>query len=73
VDVYDPWANADEVDHEYGIISHTAIPDKKYDAVILAVAHKTFDSLSLDHIKKNNAVVYDVKAVLPKSMVDGRL
>jgi UDP-N-acetyl-D-galactosamine dehydrogenase len=73
VDVYDPWASADEVNHEYGITSLTALPKIQYDAIILAVAHKTFESLNLDHIKKDNAVVYDVKAVLPKEMVDGRL
>lgn len=73
VDVYDPWASADEVNHEYEITSLTALPKIQYDAIILAVAHKTFESLNLDHIKKDNAVVYDVKAVLPKEMVDGRL
>jgi len=73
VDIYDPWADADEVDHEYGIVSHTSLPDKKYDAVILAVAHKTFESIHLDTVKKSNSVVYDVKAVLPKHSVDGRL
>lgn len=73
VDVYDPWASADEVNHEYGITSLTALPEIQYDAIILAVAHKTFESLNLDHIKKDNAVVYDVKAVLPKHTIDGRL
>ncbi|MBP6237107.1 MAG: nucleotide sugar dehydrogenase [Saprospiraceae bacterium] len=73
VDVYDPWASADEVNHEYGITSLTALPEIQYDAIILAVAHKTFESISLDTIKKINAVVYDVKAVLPKHTIDGRL
>lgn len=73
VDVYDPWASTDEVRHEYGIDSDTSLPDKKYDAVILAVAHKTFESLPLEVIKKGNSVIYDVKAVLPKETVDGRL
>lgn len=73
VDVYDPWASTDEVRHEYGIDSDTSLPDKKYDAVILAVAHKTFESLPFEVIKKGNSVIYDVKAVLPKETVDGRL
>ena len=73
VDVYDPWASADEVNHEYGITSLTALPKIQYDAIILAVAHKTFESIPLDSIKKINAVVYDVKAVLPKHTIDGRL
>jgi UDP-N-acetyl-D-galactosamine dehydrogenase len=73
VDIYDPWASPNEVRHEYGITSYNKLPDIKYDAVILAVAHKTFESLPLDHIKKDKSVVYDVKAVLPKEIVDGRL
>jgi UDP-N-acetyl-D-galactosamine dehydrogenase len=73
VDVYDPWASVDDVRHEYHITSYTSLPDKKYDAVILAVAHKTFESIDLDGVKKENAVVYDVKAVLPKHKTDGRL
>ena len=73
MDVYDPWASPEEERHEYSIDSTTSLPDKKYDTVILAVAHMTFESLSLEYIKKDNALVYDVKAVLPKNMVDGRL
>ncbi len=73
VDIYDPWASVEEVFHEYGIHSMTSLPDKKYDAVILAVSHKTFESLPLQILKKSNSVVYDVKAFLPKEMVDGRL
>jgi UDP-N-acetyl-D-galactosamine dehydrogenase len=58
---------------QYGISSFNKLPETKYDAVILAVAHKNFESLSLEHIKKEESVVYDVKAVLPKDVVDGRL
>ena len=72
LDIYDPWANPEEVKHEYGRTLYNKLPETKYDAVILAVAHKTFESIPLDTIKKINAVVYDVKAVLPKHtlMVD---
>ncbi len=73
VDIYDPWANPEEVKHEYGIPSFNKLPDTQYDGVILAVAHKTFESINLDGIKKQNSVIYDVKAVLPKEVVDGRL
>ena len=73
MDIYDPWANPEEVHHEYEITSETFLPDKKYDAVILAVAHKTIESLPLEAIKKGNSVIYNVKALLPKGMVDGRL
>lgn len=72
VDLYDPWANADEVRHEYGI--HLA--DKigtEYSAVVLTVAHKEFLGLNLrDHLIENG-VLYDVKSILPKETVDARL
>lgn len=73
VEVYDPWANPEEVFHEYGIYSMTALPETKYDAIVLSVAHKTFESITLENVKKSNAVIYDVKAVLPKESIDGRL
>lgn len=73
IDVYDPWAKSEEVQQEYGIELLTALPRKTYDAVILAVAHKTFASLPLDVLRNSNCVVYDVKAFLPKDVVDGRL
>ena len=64
---YDPWANAAEVKHEYGIVSSTEIPTEKFDAIILGVAHKEFLDLNLDQLKKDKAVVYDVKGILPYS------
>jgi UDP-N-acetyl-D-galactosamine dehydrogenase len=73
VDIYDPWADPSEVAHEYGIPSVKSLPNKQYDAIVLAVSHKTFESIQLDNLRKLNSVVYDVKAVLPKEMVDGRL
>jgi UDP-N-acetyl-D-galactosamine dehydrogenase len=73
VDVYDPWANPQEVEHEYQITSFKELPGNKYDAVVLAVAHEVYKKLNLDDIKKENAVVYDVKAVLDKGSIDGRL
>ncbi|HRG19643.1 MAG TPA: nucleotide sugar dehydrogenase [Saprospiraceae bacterium] len=73
VDVYDPWANPQEVEHEYQITSFKELPGNKYDAVVLAVAHEVYKKLNLHDIKKENAVVYDVKAVLDKGSIDGRL
>jgi UDP-N-acetyl-D-galactosamine dehydrogenase len=64
VDIYDPWANPDEVDHEYGMISLKEKPEKKYEAIVLCVAHKEFLDLELNHLKAENAVVYDVKGIL---------
>lgn len=74
VDVYDPWASAEEVKHEYGIdiVSGNNMPDlQQYSAVIVAVAHKEF--LKLNIKKSDNLVVYDVKSKLPKENVDARL
>lgn len=72
VDVFDPWADAEEVSHEYGI---TMLPGDRepplcdYQAVVLAVAHKEFESLAL--CPTSTQVVYDIKSVLPQS--DGSL
>ncbi len=73
VDVYDPWAKPEEVHHEYGITSYNSLPTKKYDAIVLAVAHKTFETIDLNNLKKDNCVIYDVKATLDKAIIDGRL
>ena len=72
VDVYDPWANPEEVMHEYGINITNKQPDMpQYSAVILAVAHKEFAHLDLT--TSDSRVIYDVKSVLPKCSVDARL
>jgi UDP-N-acetyl-D-galactosamine dehydrogenase len=72
VDVYDPWANPEEVMHEYGIKVVNELPIEQYSAAILAVAHKEFAELNIRNIA-NNGVVYDVKGVLRKEVVDARL
>jgi len=74
VEVYDPWASADEVRHEYGIdiLTGENKPElKDYSAVIVAVAHKEF--LAMDVKKSDSLVVFDVKSRLPKENVDARL
>lgn len=73
VDVYDPWADIEEVKEEYGIKITNQLPDKKYSAIVLAVAHKEFADLDLDTIKIGNAVVFDVKSALDRTQIDGRL
>lgn len=77
VTVYDPWANIIDVQHEYGIIlQNGAIENLKgrFDAVILAVAHNQFKSIDIrEFLASSNGVVYDVKGILPKCMVDARL
>jgi len=73
VDVYDPWADSHEVKEEYGVEMITK-PGKDYNAVINAVAHNEFRKLDIKKLKKDkDAVVYDVKAILDKKEIDGRL
>src|SRR5690606_33678383 len=88
VSIYDPWANPEEVKHEYGIdccadlaeakVNGSTITKeqknektKKYDAIVLGVAHKEFLELDLNALKKESGVVYDVKGILEGS--DNRL
>jgi UDP-N-acetyl-D-glucosamine/UDP-N-acetyl-D-galactosamine dehydrogenase len=73
--VYDPWANVDEVQHEYKIalITLEKLQATKYDAMILAVSHNAFLKIDLATQMKLKHVVFDVKGVLPKNMITARL
>jgi UDP-N-acetyl-D-galactosamine dehydrogenase len=73
VAIYDPWAAPAEVRHEYGIDLQDTVPDAKFDAIILAVAHDRFKSLDFNRLTKKSCIVYDVKGFLPAEIVDGRL
>ena len=76
VDIYDPWVNADEAEHEYGIRTTDALQNGIYDAVILAVAHEQFVALGAEKIRalgKESHVLYDLKYVLPQTASDIRL
>ena len=73
ITIYDPWANAKHVQHEYGVTVTNNMPEDKFDAVILAVAHDDFKSLDIKHLVKESGVIYDVKGVLDREIVDGRL
>lgn len=76
VDVFDPWADKEEVKHEYNLDLLCSLDDvngKQYEGVILAVAHKQFKELDFSYLKKNGAVIYDVKGILNKEIVDNRL
>ena len=75
-DVYDPWADAAEAEHEYGIMPVTSLENGQYDAVILAVAHEQFKAMGAAEIRalgKANHVLYDLKYVLDQSESDLRL
>jgi len=76
ITIYDPWVDAVAAKHEYGV----AVDDDKavlskghYDAVVLAVSHKEFSSIDVRSLLKPSGVVYDVKGVLDRNDVDGRL
>jgi UDP-N-acetyl-D-galactosamine dehydrogenase len=72
VSIFDPLANPAEVKHEYGLTTTTTLPDQKFDAVILGVAHSIFSDIDYQTIKKDNSVLYDVKGILGNN-ADGRL
>ncbi len=73
VDVYDPWANAEEVKHEYGIDLKEKISIGDYDGIVLAVAHNEFKEILNTSTLSSSQVVYDVKSILPKELVTARL
>jgi UDP-N-acetyl-D-galactosamine dehydrogenase len=64
ITVFDPWANPQEVMHEYNIHCTSNVPDEKFDAIVLAVAHNEFLEMDIEKLKKENAIVYDVKGIL---------
>lgn len=71
--IHDPWANENEVQHEYGVVSSKTIPVGEFQSVVLAVAHKEFRSLSINEIVQSGGVVYDVKGILEENLIDGKL
>lgn len=73
ITIYDPWANVDAVKREYGIDVMNKLPEGRFDAVILAVAHHEFLTLNIQSLLALNYVIYDVKGCLESKLVDGRL
>jgi UDP-N-acetyl-D-galactosamine dehydrogenase len=76
VDVWDPWVNVAEAEHEYGITPISEPQAGTYDAMVLAVSHRQFAELGVDKIRQlgaPDAVLYDVKYLFPTSETDGRL
>jgi UDP-N-acetyl-D-galactosamine dehydrogenase len=76
VDVYDPWVDAEEANHEYGITPITELKNNTYDAIIVAVSHKEFVTMGVDAIRalgKQQHILFDVKHIFPKQDVDARL
>tara|TARA_R110002124_G_scaffold287089_1_gene470299 strand:+ start:76306 stop:77592 length:1287 start_codon:yes stop_codon:yes gene_type:complete len=75
VDVFDPWADSEEVKHEFNIalLSEENQLKNNYDAVILTVAHKEFNSFNIEKFTNDTSVVFDVKSFFPEEKTDGRL
>lgn len=74
ITVYDPWAAPERVEREYGIAITGNLPESsRFDAIVLAVAHKQFQSMDLRALLSPNGVIYDVKGILDRNIIDGRL
>jgi UDP-N-acetyl-D-glucosamine/UDP-N-acetyl-D-galactosamine dehydrogenase len=76
VDIYDPWADGQECRHEYGVRPIRALVPRRYDAAVVAVAHREFREMGAEGVRRlcrKNHVLYDIKHVFPARAVDGRL
>lgn len=76
VDIYDPWASAAEVKHEYGLELTETLKDNHYDAIIITVGHNEIKNMGISAIRKlckTNSVIFDVKYLFDKDDVDDRL
>ena len=75
ITVFDPWADPAIVKREYGIDIVSALPKQRFDAAIVAVGHRQFREMEIDFDQLLNPthVIYDVKSILPRNIVDGRL
>ena len=75
ITVYDPWASPERVKHEYVIDIVNELPTQKYSAAIIAVAHRQFREMEIDfdQLLEKNHIIYDVKGIMPRELVDGRL
>ena len=73
ITIHDPWADEEEVMHEYGLESSKSTPNGKFDAIILTVSHNKFKDLDLLLLKKNNSIIYDIKNFLDNNIIDSSL
>jgi UDP-N-acetyl-D-galactosamine dehydrogenase len=73
IDVYDPWADPEEVQQEYKLKLLPKLNGKKYDAVVIAVAHDHFSKIDFKGLKENNTVIFDTKACIDRNLIDARL
>ena len=73
ITVYDPWANPSIAKREYGIDIVNELPQCKFDTIVLAVAHEAFLGVNIQKLCLDNHVIFDVKGILDKNIIDGRL
>lgn len=73
ITVYDPWANPEVVKREYEVEVINELPQARFDAVVLAVAHDAFNCIDEKRLLKEKSILYDVKGFFSKELVDGRL
>ena len=76
IHVYDPWVDPVQVEAEYGIKPIATLPENKFDAIILAVAHDQFKQMNIQQIRalgKTDSVIYDLKYLFPAELTDERL
>lgn len=73
VDVYDPWADKFEVKSEYDINLLQELTNKRYEAIVVAVAHRQFLNLDFNNLKSENGVIFDTKSFINRDLVDARL
>jgi len=74
VDIYDPWVNGEEVKKHFNLELLQTLPETgAYDSIILAVGHREFIHLDLNKLKKNPSVIFDIKGILDRELVDARL
>ena len=73
ISIHDPWANEEEVKREYGLVSKQEVPKQQFDAIVLTVAHREFESLNIKQLKSEKAVVYDVKNTISRDNRDSSL
>lgn len=74
ITIFDPWANKENVNRAYGLDITNVMPSENdFDVIILAVSHKDFLKLDLRSSLNKNGIIYDVKGVLDRNIIDGRL
>lgn len=73
ITVFDPWANVEHVKKEFGVDITNQQPTDQFDVIILAVAHQAFANMDIKALAKERSVIFDVKGVLPRDIIDGRL